>query len=192
MAAGKSSRMGCDKTLKQTAQGTFLELILEKLLPISHRIFLILGPNYSEVRSYLQLKNYDPVKVIPVFNEQNELGMFSSVHKGFQSVSGREMILLQQVDQPHVPLEVYRNLLSSIDEDHLIFQVAARVGEFLKPLHPILFSNQFRDILLSQDIQNNLNQVLIRYNDRRKLVGISHDSVFENINHPGDIKATEQ
>ncbi|HHE38089.1 MAG TPA: hypothetical protein ENL20_05905, partial [Candidatus Cloacimonetes bacterium] len=116
LTAGLSQRMGTDKALLQIKGKRIISIILEKLSVFSERIFIILGANYHQVKKVLFDEFGDKRKINLVYNENHKQGMFSSILKGFNSVSGKNPILLQMIDQPFISLETYQKLINNLDK----------------------------------------------------------------------------
>ncbi|MCK4654553.1 MAG: nucleotidyltransferase family protein, partial [Candidatus Cloacimonetes bacterium] len=122
LSAGESSRMGKDKALVYIGNKRNIVIILEKLLTFSEKVYIILGDNFEEVKKAVLKENLPFEKIEFIFNEKHHLGMFSSIRKGFSVALGKYPVLLQMVDQPFVPIGIYRKLVALVDDEHLIFQ----------------------------------------------------------------------
>jgi len=183
LSAGLSQRMGTDKALLQIDGKKVIFFILEKLSLFSDKIFIILGANYHQVKKVLLDEFEDKRKIEFVYNENYKKGMFSSIIKGFCSVSGKNPILLQMIDQPFISLETYQKLISNFDRDHLIFQPIFS-DDSIHAGHPILFSNKFKDLLLTQKNKKTLRDVLELFNNKRKLIAVNDKSIYHNLNDP--------
>ena len=183
LSAGLSQRMGTDKALLQINGKRIISGILEKLSLFSEKIVIILGANYHKVKKIVMDEITDIKKVEFIYNENYQEGMFSSILKGFSSVSGKNPILLQMIDQPFISVETYQELLDNLDSDHLIFQPYFP-GKIIHFGHPLLFSHSFKDILLTHKNKKNLREVMVLFNDKRKLIAVNDKSIYQNLNDP--------
>ncbi|MBC8384929.1 MAG: nucleotidyltransferase family protein [Candidatus Cloacimonetes bacterium] len=178
LSAGLSSRMGEDKALLHINGMTIIELIIKKLSGISSKVFVVLGGNYENVKKRVIVSEIYSDKIEFVYNEDHRLGMFSSIRKGIEQVSGRSFILLQMIDQPFIEQSVYRKLILNSDEHNLFFQpfYKNRIG------HPVLMSPKAKELVLKYDNSASLKEVIEDHKIRRKLVPVDDNSVFQNIN----------
>ncbi len=182
LAAGKSARMGRDKALLKSNNKTHIILILEKLLPFSENVYIVLGENLEAVRNEVIASNLDPEKIEFIYNQNHEQGMFSSILKGFGAITGKYPVLLQMVDQPFLSVSLYWQLVESLDEDHFIFQpYVLKNGKKLVG-HPILFSTEFKDLLLANSDKSTLRDVIHQVSQKRKLILVEDEEIMQNIN----------
>ena len=190
LSAGKSARMGKDKALLRIENKTHIVLILEKLLPFSEKVYIVLGENLEAIKNEVNTSNFDSEKIKFIYNENHELGMFSSVLKGFGAITGKYPVLLQMVDQPFLPVSVYRQLIESLDEDNYIFQpYIQRNGKKLAG-HPILFSTEFKDFLLSNSDKSTLRDVIYLVSEKRKFILVKNEVILQNINTKDELNKT--
>jgi len=122
-----------------------------------------------------------------IYNQNHEQGMFSSVLKGFDAITGKYPVLLQMVDQPFLPVSVYRQLIEGLDEDNFIFQpYIQRNGKKLAG-HPILFSAKFRAFLLANSDKPTLRDVIHLVPERRKFILVEDEEIMQNINTENEL-----
>ena len=179
--------MGKDKALLRIENKTHIVLILEKLLPFSEKVYIVLGENLEAIKNEVNTSNFDSEKIKFIYNENHELGMFSSVLKGFGAITGKYPVLLQMVDQPFLPVSVYRQLIESLDEDNYIFQpYIQRNGKKLAG-HPILF---FKDFLLSNSDKSTLRDVIYLVSEKRKFILVKNEVILQNINTKDELNKT--
>lgn len=182
LAAGKSARMGKDKALLKSNNKTHIILILEKLLPFSEKVNIVLGENLEAVRNEVVASNLDPGKIEFIYNQNHEQGMFSSILKGFGAITGKYPVLLQMVDQPFLSVSLYRQLVESLDEDHFIFQPYVLKNGKKFAGHPILFSIEFKDLLLANSDKSTLRDVIHQVSEKRKFILVEDEKIMHNIN----------
>jgi len=180
--------MGKNKALIDIKGKKCIDIHLDKLLQISDQIHIILGENFLEVKEYLKLNRDLPTNVHLVYNEAHQEGMFSSVKKGFEQTSGKELIMLQMIDQPLVKLRLYKELIEVVGPDDLIVQPAVETKGGIRPGHPILFTSEFKEIISTNAGSHDLREVIRLYHERRKLHFTVDGSIFMNINTPDDLR----
>ena len=182
LAAGKSARMGKDKALLKSNNKTHIILILEKLLPFSEKVYIVLGENLQAVRNEVIASNLDPEKIEFIYNQNHEQGMFSSILKGFGAITGKYPVLLQMVDQPFMPVSLYKQLVGGLDEDYFIFQPCIKRNGKKLVGHPILFSTEFKDLLLANSDKPTLRDVIHQISEKRKFILVEDEEIMQNIN----------
>lgn len=180
LAAGMSSRMGSDKALLKIGGQTVVCIVLDKLLTIADRVFIVLGDNLQSVKKHLEdYEKNDEIECI--YNENHLQGMFSSARKGFSVVSGKYPIVFQLIDQPFVPIHIYEKLDQSYQGQH-IYQPSVLIEERYKAGHPIIFSGEFKKILLADETSDNLREAINKLSDQRAFMLVDEKSILDNIN----------
>lgn len=188
LAAGQSSRMGSDKALLKIEGEFSVCRFIRKLKPFSAKIIIVLGDNFEKVSSIIKSHCFDEKLIEIVYNENHLSGMFSSVLKGFRITGGKFPVLLQMIDQPFVPANIYLTLLENYDESNLIFQPAKKTKTGIRKGHPLLFSKNFKQILAENRDKNMLSEIINAYESRRKLIFVDDESIFHNLNTPDELK----
>ncbi len=183
LAAGESKRMGRDKALLTIDGHSILTHLILKLSSISQSFYIVLGKNKSLVESRVKQELNDISKLVFLENRDWRQGMFSSILKGFESVSGKDIILLQMIDQPFLPLSIYRQLISEVDEDHLIFQPALNESDKILPGHPLIFRAEFRNLIIENKKLDNLRKILQLYDQERKFLITVDKRIKQNLNY---------
>jgi CTP:molybdopterin cytidylyltransferase MocA len=191
LSAGKSSRMGKNKALLDISGEKVIKILLRKLAPLSSMIYIILGDNFSEVEAYLTESHLLNSKIKLVYNENHLEGMFTSILKGMDQVSGDETIMLQMIDQPFVEINLYMELIEVEENNFLIYQPARQLEDSVKPGHPLIFAPEFKKILLDHRTANDLREIIRAFRDRRKFLFTEDESIFMNLNTPEDVKRYE-
>ncbi len=188
LSAGKSSRMGTEKALLEIDGKKLISIILEKMLSFSKKVYIILGDNFENVQQVVKNEKFPLDKIEFIFNEKHHLGMFSSILKGFSVTTGKHPVMLQMIDQPFVPLAIYKKLIDFLDEDHFIFQPSCEINRKKRAGHPILFSPYFKELILKNQDRSNLREVISLYNKKRKYIEVDDKVIFQNLNTFKDIK----
>lgn len=174
LSGGKSSRMGSDKALIEYNGKILIEYIIEKLEKFSDKIYIVLGHHFDLIKN--SIKPNEKIKFI--FNENYELGMFSSIKKAVENIEGDIPFFLQMVDQPFVSNEVYTSIINSYDNKYLLTQPVKNN----KKGHPLLFNPKIIEIIKKASIEDNLKNILSNYLTEIKYIEIDDESIFDNIN----------
>lgn len=182
LSAGQSSRMGSDKALLDIDGIPAIVHILNKLTSFSNHIYIVLGDNLDVVKSEVVAYFGDSKAINFIHNKLHRKGMFSSVQKGFKSVSGKNPVMLQLIDQPLISQNVYEELVAKFDPGNLITQPSFVKNEIKRSGHPLLFAPAFKNIVLSYSVEAQLNDVINKYNDRRKFIEVNDESILHNLN----------
>jgi molybdenum cofactor cytidylyltransferase len=182
LSAGQSSRMGSDKALLNIKGVPAIVFILNKILPLSERVIIVLGDNLENVKMALQKHFGTSEKIILVHNELHKKGMFSSVQKGFANVTGKNAVIFQLIDQPFIAGEVYKKLISEYKYDSLILQPSFVSGKIKRGGHPLIFAPEFKNIVLAYPLDSKLNKIINDHNEGRKFIEIDDESILHNIN----------
>ncbi len=188
LSAGKSSRMGSDKALLDIDGLPAIVQILKKVITYSNCIYIVLGDNIQFVKSKVNEHFINAEKIMFIHNELHNKGMFSSVQMGFSSVSGKNAVIFQLIDQPFISQNVYEKLVSKYDPTNLITQPSFVENQIKRGGHPLIFSPEFRDIVLSYPIDSQLNKVIDYHKKRRKFIEFNDESILHNLNTKKDFK----
>jgi len=181
LSAGQSSRMGRDKALLEIHGRSVIQNILSKISESSDSIYVVLGDNYDAVVSNIEEMEFT-AQVNCVLNENHHFGMFSSIQKGLASGERGHPVLLQMVDQPFIPVYVYRELIMTYGEGCHVYQPSfgGKAG------HPLLLSGEFVENVLSYKATSNLKEIITELQGERKFLEVDDSSVLQNINTPGE------
>ena len=188
LSAGQSSRMGSDKALLDIDGLPAIVHIIKKVITISDCIYIVLGDNLQFVKSKVNEYFQDSKKILFIHNELHKKGMFSSVQKGFASLKKGKAIIFQLIDQPFISQNVYEKLVSKYDPANLITQPSFVENQIKRGGHPLIFSPEFRDIVLSYPIDFQLNKVIDDHKESRKFIEFNDESILQNLNTKKDFK----
>lgn len=182
LSAGQSSRMGSDKALLDIDGIPAIVHIINKIISLSDHINIVLGDNLDTVKNEVLTYFGDSKAISFIHNELHQQGMFSSVQKGFKSVSGKNAVMLQLIDQPFISQNIYKELVSNYNPDNLITQPSYMKDRIKRGGHPILFAAAFKDIVLSYSINSQLKNVINDNSESRKFIEIDDESILHNLN----------
>jgi len=188
LAAGQSRRMGSDKALLDINGLPSILKLIQKVKDLSNHIYIILGDNLESVKKVVIEKSSDTESISFIHNKIHLEGMFSSVQKGFESVSGLNPVLLQLIDQPFIPKHIYIQLVDKYDSNYFITQPSFVSGTIKKGGHPIIFSPKFKEIVLSYPINSQLKHVINNYPKSRRFIEFDDVSVLHNLNTKKDFE----
>ncbi|MBT4575865.1 MAG: NTP transferase domain-containing protein [Candidatus Cloacimonetes bacterium] len=186
LSAGQSSRMGRDKALLDINGVPAIIHIINKVMHVSDLIYIVLGDNLDTVKSQVLAFFGDSKKISFIYNEIHLKGMFSSVQKGFAAISGKNGVMLQLIDQPFISKNVYEELASNYNQENLIMQPSYVMGEVKRGGHPLVFAPEFKDVVLSYDNDQQLNDIIKKYQSRRKFIVVDDESILHNLNTKKD------
>ncbi len=182
LSAGQSSRMGSDKALLDINGNPAIIHIINKVISFSEYIYIVLGDNLDEVKSEVlaYFGNHDAINFI--HNEYHLKGMFSSVQRGFMAVRKNNGVMLQLIDQPFISQNVYEQLVLKYNPENLIMQPSFVNGEVKRGGHPLLFTPEFKEIVLSYTNDHQLSDVIKKYRNSRKFIEVDDESILHNLN----------
>ena len=188
LSAGQSSRMGSDKALLEINGVPAIIHILNKVLKFSDHIYIVLGDNFETVKNEVlkYFRNSDAISFIN--NELHKKGMFSSVQKGFESVNGKNAVMLQLIDQPFISQSVYEELVSKYNPENLITQPSYVKDGVKRGGHPLIFSPEFKEIVLSFPVDSQLNDAIKDNKESRKFIEVNDEAILHNLNTKKEFK----
>lgn len=164
LAAGSSSRMGRPKQLLRIGDKFLINHIIEVISQLKNtKIVVVLGANYSEIKTHISLPNHCTC----VFNEDWNTGMASSIKKGVSILSTSDNILICTVDQPDLSsqhLELMYNVF--VKEEAGI--VASSYGGTLGI--PALFDNIYFEDLINLEGDKGAKCIFEKYRKKLKAV----------------------
>ena len=150
LAAGFSRRAGVWKMALPIKGRTVIERAIMGMYPVVERIIVVGGYNFKNLLKIIE--KYE--KVFPVYNENFPLGMFTSVQKGVEKVSGDRFFILPG-DIPLVKPSTYKYMLEQ-EGDIIVPVYEGRKG------HPVLLSYAMKELLLDEERDSNLKAFINR------------------------------
>ncbi len=158
LAAGFSRRAGVWKMALPIKGRTVIEMSIMGMYPVVNRIIVVGGYNFKNLLKII--KKYE--KVFPVYNENFPLGMFTSVQKGVEKVSGDRFFILPG-DIPLVKPSTYKCMLEQ-EGDIIVPVYEGRKG------HPVLLSYAMKELLLDEERDSNLKAFINRMGFKEVIV----------------------
>jgi CTP:molybdopterin cytidylyltransferase MocA len=200
ISAGYSSRMGNFKPLMLIEGIPFIITVIGKTSHICHSINIVIGHRARDIKDtvqkwlayepeertsdILQISAEDwkilPSKVKFIHNQNYELGMFSSLKIGLENIKKTEWILYHFVDQPHIPVDFYKQFMMQIDDRYSWIQPRFQH----KNAHPILFRNDLAEEICKTDISNDLKSFSKSQNIRKKFWNCNYPQVLSDFDTP--------
>lgn len=144
LAAGYSSRANAFKMELEIDKKPILQRCIEALYDDCNNIIVVSGYKHEKINELT--KNYSKVRVI--YNEEFDKGMFNSVKKGIQIVTG-ERFLLTPGDYPLINKDIIQKLLK--EDDEIIIPSFNKKGG-----HPILINTYLIKEILAEPDDSNL------------------------------------
>lgn len=144
LAAGYSSRANAFKMELEIDKKPILQRCIEALYDDCNNIIVVSGYKHEKINELTN--NYSKVRVI--YNEEFDKGMFNSVKKGIQIVTG-ERFLLTPGDYPLINKDIIQKLLK--EDDEIIIPSFNKKGG-----HPILINTYLIKEILAEPDDSNL------------------------------------
>ncbi len=180
LAAGESRRMGTDKALLPYAGTTFLEHLIELLLPRVAPVIVVLGHHASEIRATLP----DRSGVAIVVNSNYPSGQLSSLQTAIRALpASSQGALITLVDHPAVAastLDLLIERFRSSGASLVIPRYQGRRG------HPVLFSRAILDELAALPSTATAKQVVHAHQDDTLNEDVGDPGVLKDIDTPAD------
>ena len=182
LAAGLSSRMGVQKLLLPFGGKTVISHIVDQLLASSiGEVHVVVGHEAERISAELS------GRAVSVVNNPNyKSGMLSSVRRGLRNLPEKcRAVMVVLGDQPSITTELIEQMLQSF---------AATEKSILVPLykgkrgHPILFSSQYRDEILTQYGDVGLRGLLRGHSGDIFELAVSTASVLCDMDCPEDYR----
>lgn len=166
LAAGYSSRAPQFKMCLSVGEKTIIERTIESMKTVCEKIIVVTG--YK--KNLLENKLVNMPRVVTVYNDDYDAGMFSSVQKGVSKIEGDRFFLIPG-DQPLVKRHTLEQMLK-IDADVVSPRCKGKKG------HPVLFKNHLKSDILEmpknsilRDFIHNIGDLCIDVED----MGIHYD-----------------
>jgi molybdenum cofactor cytidylyltransferase len=183
LAAGYSSRMGCNKYLLPIDGEAMIVHILKKISAVCKRIIVVLGHDEKILRAVISSAAIGTDQQIEfVVNADFQLGMFSSLQRGLRETENTEWVLYHFGDQPSLPPEFYTEFIEQTGAGKVWIQPKYKDRNG----HPILINKKLFSVITSAPVESSLRECLSR---------ISYERYFWRCEYPGvlqDIDTREE
>jgi len=175
--------MGSDKALLKINDKPSIIHLISKLTPYANSFNIVLSYNLESVKKEVNYY-YPNLKVQFINNELYELGMFSSILKGLESIPGKNPVLMHQIDQPFISPIVYKKLVQGYNSKCYTIQPSFLKQGEKKAGHPLIINYPFRRVILRYKPEHNLKEIISEYSDQRDFVMVEDEGIFHNLNRP--------
>jgi molybdenum cofactor cytidylyltransferase len=180
LAAGLSSRMGAQKLLLPFGGKTVIGHIVDQLLASTiGNVHVVVGHQTSRISAELSGRAVSIVK-----NPNYRLGMLSSVRCGLKNLPEKcKAVMVVLGDQPSITAELIDQMLksfASIEKGILVPLYKGKRG------HPIIFSTQYRDEVMTGYANVGLRGLLQNHPDEVFELKVSSASVLCDMDYPED------
>lgn len=186
MAAGESRRMGVKNKLLLPISGEVLISNFVKSVCASNvdEVVVVVGHEAEKIEDVLQGQ---PVRFVE--NLRYMEGMTSSIQTGIQAASAEsEGLLICLADQPFIETSDFNRLIHAFtdlfDSESSLIIVPVFKGQ---RGNPVLFSRQFRDIIL-QHKDEGCRDIVLKHPEYVREVEMGNDNVLQDVDTPEDYK----
>ena len=182
LAAGLSRRMGVQKLLLPFGGKTVITHIVDQILAGAvDRTYVVVGHAGERVRRELSNRN-----VTIVSNPDYESGMLSSVRCGLAALPREcQAVLVALGDQPSVTSKLIDQIIRSFEETEKKILVPVYNGG---RGHPVMFSNNYRDEILTCYDNVGLRGLLHAHPDDVFELSVSTSAVLSDMDCPQDYR----
>jgi len=180
LAAGCSSRMGTQKLLLPFGQGTVISHIVNQLLKSKvTKTYVVVGHKSEQIIEELSDK---PITI--VHNPEYKSGMLSSVRAGIRDLPQEcDAVLIALGDQPSITTNLIDEIIryfSVTDKKIIVPKYNDKRG------HPILFSNIFKNEILTNFDDVGLRGILRAHDNDVYEMNVTDCSVISDMDYPQD------
>ena len=186
LAAGESRRMGVKNKLLLPIRGEVLIRYFVKLVCASNvdEVVVVVGHEAEKIEDVLQGQ---PVRFVE--NLRYMEGMTSSIQTGIQAASAEsEGLLICVADQPFIETSDFNRLIRQFtdlfDSESSLIIVPVFKGQ---RGNPVLFSRQFRDIIL-QHKGEGCRYIVLKHSECVREVEMGNDNVLQDVDTLEDYK----
>jgi len=182
LAAGLSRRMGVQKLLLPFAGKTVIAHLVDQILAGAvDEVHVVVGHEVERVR-----RESSDRHVTIVSNPDYESGMLSSVRCGLAAVPAEcRAVLVALGDQPSLTPRLIDLMVRSFEETEKRILVPSYNG---RRGHPVLFSHDYRDEILTRYDDVGLRGLLHAHPDDVFELGVSTSAVLSDMDYPEDYR----
>ena len=168
---------------------TFIHNIIPKLISVCEKIFIVTGFNSEKLKTEINKIFSDNEellsKLIFVYNENYEQGMFTSLQKGISATLDCDWILYHFVDQPGLPDSFYKEFVEQIDNKHNWIQPSYKKRHG----HPILLNKDLFELIANSSPESNLREISKSPLVKKKYWESRYQEIFQDIDTEEDYLA---
>ncbi|MHC4072019.1 MAG: nucleotidyltransferase family protein [Planctomycetota bacterium] len=182
LAAGLSRRMGVQKLLLPFGGKTVIAHIVDQILASAvDEVYVVVGHQARRVRRELSDRYVSIVN-----NPDYESGMLSSVRCGLRALPRRcRTVLVALGDQPSITSKLVDEMLQSFTSAEKSILVPFHDG---RRGHPVLFSESYRDQILTHYDNVGLRGLLHAHPDEVFELAVSTSAVLSDMDCPEDYR----
>lgn len=189
LAAGYSSRMQRFKPLMTYKGKSFLVTIVQKLLSIAERIYIVTGFQSSHIEKAIvevPSEQYNNIRLIK--NKHYQKGMLTSLQTGISELrDDSDWVIYHFVDQPHLPVQFYSDFREQINDDKEWIQ--PRFNH--KSGHPILLNKSLFESISTLPATASLRDLSRSHQIRKAYWDCTYPEVLDDFNRPADVSRYE-
>jgi molybdopterin-guanine dinucleotide biosynthesis protein A len=188
LAGGRSSRLGHDKVFKTVGDRNLLDLVIDRVIPLSRETILVAASNNSLARS----DRYPALKIVT--DIQPGKGPLGGIYTGLLASKSWHNLVVAS-DMPFLNAGLLRYMIQVATDYDL---TVPRVGDLVEPLHAIYTKNCLEPIegLLRHGelpVRQLLTMVRTRYVDAEEIERFDPEHLsFFNINTKADLLKAEE
>ncbi len=203
ISAGYSSRMKHFKPLMKYNGIPFLLSIIIKLSNVCQNIVVVIGYQADNLKkeithwlsqspedSWLKLGNLTEKswfnlsqRINIQYNQDFNLGMFSSLQYGLQQLPNPEWVLYHFVDQPHIPKHFYSKFVTQITSNCNWIQPVYKG----RKAHPIIFDSVVINTILKANPTTSLNTLTQKSRFKKKYWNCQFPEIIQDLDTPLDL-----
>ena len=188
IAAGLSSRMGKFKPLLIYKNEPVIISIIKKLVSFSSYVFIVTG--FKEKELIEVIVNHFPEselnnKIVFVFNQNFEKGMFTSLQRGLSKVKVCDWLLYHFVDQPQIPQSFYNDFISQTDDKFDWIQPSYKNIKG----HPVLIRKSLFKYIINAEENSSLKEITNSVKINKKVWDCNYKEILVDIDTPEDYNA---
>jgi molybdenum cofactor cytidylyltransferase len=183
LAAGKSQRMGQPKQLLKIGKYSLIQHVVKVAQSTAYSpTIVVLGSDFEMIK-----KEISGFSVIPVFNQNWENGMGTSVSKGIEAIQklnpNLRAVIILLVDQPLINSKILNNLKNLyFDSNKKI--IASKYGETFGV--PALFDRSVFQELESLEGNKGAKNVIQKFLEKEEVALVDFPEGQFDLDTPGD------
>ena len=183
-AAGQSKRMGAKKPLLPYAGQPLINHIIAQLQPAADQIYVV--ANDPEIAATLTRITGVPPVPTHIKNPDPQADMLSSIRCALKALPTHcTQILVAPADHPAITTALVTQMIQAFDKKSHTIIVPTHAGQ---RGHPLLFSAQYRNEILTHFDGQGLRALLQAHPDQVLELPTDDPAVIEDLDHPQDYR----